>query len=441
MVNMAQNMYKWGCIAKRNGANASLFLHPLDSTAISSPEWEEFESEYKDIFDKEGFLKNNPAVKTEIPCHTPLMDGSELLNAYNSFAGGKRKPLLHLMSNYPGMRHEVFFDYDGFYPYFRWAQELSSFDVIYAASSPFGAYASGRPYCVFSVGGDLQNDCGRADSLGRAMSISFNSARFLFASNPHTLGHCRRLGFSNAVYLPYPMDDGKYCPGDGIARKEWDRKYGKGVYILTTSRLDKNVKGYSDDYWELLKKAAKEIPELRLIFLDWGHGSEEFRKKIELSGMQKNFIMLSPVGKKKLIDYYRSCDIVIDHFVYGYYGATALEAASIGKPVIMKLRSMHYSPLYDGDIMPALNVSSPDEVYKALTTLATSENLRTKKGKEMRQWLVNTHGEKKTAPLMLAMLRVAADQTRLPGDLINPLLDDESAEEKAYHASCLREST
>lgn len=93
-------------------------------------------------------------------------------------------------------------------------------------------------------------------------------------------------------------------------------------------------------------------------------------------------LLLPPVGKLRLIDYYRSCDIVLDQFVYGYYGATALEAASIGKPVVMKLNANQYDALYKGDVMPVFNASSPDEAVSALQTLINQPSLRREPGKE-----------------------------------------------------------
>lgn len=436
-VNMAQNMYKWGRLARKYGTRATLFVHPLDQSAISCPEWEEFDGEYSDIFDGDGFLKVHPYIKPEIPCNRISLEGSELYNAYNEFQNGNRKPLLYLLSKAPGLRHEILIAYHGFYPYYSLVKELSKFDVIYAASAPFVAYASGRPYCVLSVGGDLQYDCGRYDDYGKGMLLSFNAARFLLISNPHPLGHCRRLGLTNGVYLPYPMDDSKYCPGDGQARKMWELEFGKGIYVLMTSRIDPEVKGQDESFFRSLVGVAKERQHLRFIFLSWGNGVSEFRRRLEGSGLANQFIMLKPVGKKRLIDYYRSCDLVLDQFVFGYYGATGLEAASIGKPMIMKIRKDQYAPLYKGDVMPALNANTPDEMGKVLLELTDHDQLRVDIGKSMRDWLVRNHGEARTVPLMLALLRLTADQVPLPSDLLSPLWDEESEEERNYHAQCM----
>ena len=423
-VNMAQNSYKWAKLAQRYGASVGLFPNPMDTSAVNLPEWEEFDGEFADLMDGDNFLKTYPHIQVQVPSFSVPMEGSELYCAFRDFCLGSRIPLLRLMSKSRTLRHEILLAYDGFYPYFATAKALADYDVIYAASNPLPAYASGKPYCAFSVGGDLQYDCGKPDDLGKLMSLSFNAARFLMISNPHAIGHCRRLGLTNGIYLPYPMDASIYSPGEGQARKTWETTYGEGVFVLATSRLDKKVKGQSDELFQALVDAAKMRQELRFVFLAWGNSLPDFQAKIADLGMGNQFILLPPVGKKRLIDYYRSCDIVLDQFVYGYYGATGLEAASIGKPILIKLREEQYAPLYAGDVAPMINVSQPHEVFAALLRLVDNPDLRVQIGKDVRAWLLRNHGEEKTMPLLLGLLRLAADQVPLPKDLINPLYRD-----------------
>lgn len=436
-VNMAQSMYKWARLAQQRGTKAVLFPNTMDRSVLSCPEWEDYDGEWGDVMDGEGFLGAHPELKPDVSCRRIPFDGAELYVAYQQFYQGHRAPLLRLLAAAPGLRHEALLTYRGFYPSFELAKALSTFDVTYVASTPFPAYASGRPYCVFSVGGDLQEDCGRGDDLGRAMQLSFNAARFLMVSNPHGLGHSRRLGLTNGVYLPYPMDDRRYTPGEGLARRAWEAQVGPGVFVLTTTRLDDKVKGHSEGLFSALVDAANTCENLRFIFLGWGESQARWRRAVEEAGLQRRVLVLPPVGKKRLIDYYRSCDLVLDQFVYGYFGATALEAASVGKPVVMRLRAEQYAPLYDGDLPPVTRVESPSEVREAIVKLAENRSLREQTGKALRDWLVRQHGEERTAPILLALLRVAADRVPLPPELRNPLFDGLSDEEQRYHRACL----
>ncbi len=437
-VNMAQSMYKWAKIAKKKGVETSVFPSVMDTSALNCPEWEEFDAEFPDILNGNCFLQTYPDIKLDVPCHRIDMEGSELYSAYQNFCMGQRLDYLKLIAKTPSLRFEAMLSHEGCYPYYNWAKALSDFDAIYTASSPLAAYMSGKPFCAYSVGGDLQTDCGRANDLGKAMSLAFNAAKFIVFTNPHTLGHCRRLGFTNGLYIPYLMDDSRYCPGEAIARKEWEAKYGFGVYILTTARIDSSVKGQSETFFDILINIAKQRPEVRFVFLKWGNDANEFQSRIASSGVASQFVMLPPVGKRKLIDYYRSCDIVLDQFVYGYYGATGLEAAAVGKPIVIKLRKNHYEPWYIGDIAPMTSVDTITEISQALFTLIDSQTLREQKGIELRQWLVRNHGEQKLTNLMLAILQITAGQVALPKDLVNPLWEDLAPQEKEYHKSLLR---
>ena len=365
------------------------------------------------------------------------LGGIDFYNAHVAFHKGDRRRLLSLLAQNPALRDEALMTPGGFYAYYNWAEALTRYDVSYSNSSPLAAYFSGRPYCVCSVGADLQFDCGRMDDLGRLMVRSFNAAHLLMISNPHSLGHSRRLGLTNGVHLPYPMDSGRYCPGRGVARARWNAQFGEGVYVLTTARLDGGVKGHDDGFFEMLVRVCRDFPRVKFVFLRWGVNADRFADRIAQAGLGKQLLLMSPVGKIRLIDYYRSCDIVLDQFVYGYYGATGLEAAAVGKPVIMKMRTEQYDALYGGDAAPAVNVSTPDEIYEALAALVSDADLRERVGVSLREWLVRTHGEQRTGPLLLALLRLAADRVPLPKDLVSPLLDPETEEEAAYHAACL----
>lgn len=439
-VNMCQNMYKWASLAQSRGERAVLFPHAMDTTALSRPEWEEFDGHHEDIFSAESFLATHSTSSPVVPCeYVPIeTEGSEFLTAWLRLREGEPELFTRLQSSSPGVRHEALLAFSGFYTYFSWAKRLSTFDVVYGCSNPFAAYASGRPYLAFAVGGDLIVDCGRSDDFGLAHRVAFNAARFLTASNPHTLAHCRRLGFTNAVYLPYPMDDRKYCPGEGRARNQWLQQYGGELFVLAPSRIDSVWKGFGPALLAELETVARAHPGVRFVFLGWGDDKNGVRQWIRDTGLADQFIVLPPVGKRRLIDYYRSCDIVLDHFVWGYYGATALEAAAIGKPVVMKLRDEHYHPLYQGDVAPVDNVREPNELANVLKRLIEDTSYRRAQGEAMREWLVRTHGEDRTMPILLALLRVAADEAALPADLRSPLLDELTPAEQEYHVACRR---
>ncbi len=439
-VNMAQNMYNWARLAQEAGARACLFTHIGDETALSSPEWEEFDGEYPDPMDREGFLAHRGgSIEVSVPHRRPPLDLLDLVGAHYRFVQGERQPLLRLLAELPEVRHEALLAHGGHSPYLQWARELSEFDVVYTASLPFAAYASGRPYCVFAVGGDLQFDCGLYNSYGDAMILAFNAARFLTVSNPHALGHSRRLGLTNGVYLPYPMDTDRMSPGNGESRARWEAEYGPGVYVLSSCRLDRAVKGQSDEFFDALCSLLHRNPDLHIVFLAWGNDVGVLKRRIETHDLSRQLILLNPVGKRRLLDYYRSCDFVLDHFVYGYYGTTGLEAACVGRAVVMKLREQQYAPLYAGDVAPVENAETTEQIMACIERLAADAEYRSKRGEMMREWAVRTHGKERCVPLMMALLRLAADRVALPSSLQNPLANPLADDEVEYHKSCMKE--
>lgn len=442
-VNMAQSMYKWARLSKKYIKNSTLFSHPMDNTLFNLPQWEDYYGDIgSGIIDDElyNYLENNrnidvdyirPGLKNSLEY---FKESKLAIIGENNFKFLKKMGLLNSTRSIEDLlsRHRSFENY------FSWALSLKKYDVIYSASAPFAAYASGKPYCVFSVGGDLQYDCGLDNEFGFAMRQAFGHARFMFVSNPHTLGHCRRLGFNNAVYLPYPMDTERYTPGRGKARRDWEDLYGNGVYFLITARLDPEVKGFDRKFFNNLVRVSRLNKKIKFIFLDWGSGSRFLKDFVKSNNLENQFIIIPAVGKSKLLDYYRSCDVVIDQLVFGYYGATFLEAASTSKPVVMFIRKDHYLPLYNNDVAPIVNVETDDDLVRELLDLSRNKLRRTDVGSKLRKWVVRNHGEERTVPLMLSMLQISADQQALRLAASNPLIAPLSHAEVEYHKQCKR---
>ncbi|MFO0866435.1 MAG: glycosyltransferase [Gemmataceae bacterium] len=438
-VNVAQNVYKWARLTQSAGHRATVYLHQWDERALTMPEWEEFDGEWLKLLDGKSFRAAFPNLRPVVPCVTPeLTVDNPYQHAWKAAKEGDRHPLFRLQAEHPDLRFDTLKAFDGLYSYLLpWAAMLQQHDVSLGAYFPVPSYLSGRPYCSFAIGDDFQTDCGLASDLGLLIATSFHAARFLFVSNPHAIGHCRRLGFRNPVLLSYPMDDSRYSPGEPIARKEWEARAGEGVYVLSTARIDSKVKGNAN-LLQTLIETAKRVPSLRFVFLMWGADADRLAAQVREANMADRFLLLPPVGKARLIDYYRSCDIVLDQLVYGYFGATGLEAMSVGKPLIIRVRNEHYSPWYGGDLPPVFHCESTENVGRQLETLAGNADLRRDAGAKARAWLQRHHGETTGLPRMLALLRLTKDRIRFPADLRSPLWDDETAAEKAYRVKCLR---
>ncbi|MDL2279098.1 glycosyltransferase [Desulfovibrio sp. OttesenSCG-928-G11] len=434
--NMAQSMYKWSCMLARQGHKVRLFSRSDDKTAFSAPQWEEFDGNAEDLYAQAWQEEQMPKIPLAVPhtthCTHISWEAAETWRRwvkeadYASFFHFYRTKNLNPAPFLLDLQVSMFAEM---------AQDFQGFDAAFGTMDIAPLYLSGTPYSFFSAGGDLDIICSRRDAYGDITRLAAESASFAVVSNPHAVGHLRRLGLTNGLYLPYPMDDGKYCPGPGKARKEWEAAVGQGLFVLVSSRLEKKVKGFDNNAWQALFAAAERSPDLRFVFIMWGTHAEETRRQLEDSPLCGKVVFLKPAGKVRLIDYYRSCDVVLDQLKYGYYGATALEAAACGKPVIMFIREEQYSPLYNGDVAPVENVLKHSDITAALIRLAQNRELRLEHGKAMREWLVRNHGEQKTAPLLAALLRLTADGARLPKSLQSPLLAPVSEKEAAFNTA------
>jgi glycosyltransferase involved in cell wall biosynthesis len=438
-VNMAQNMYKWAAIAAEYGIHSRLIPHPMDASAISDPRWEDFNGEFSDLLNGPSFRDICQQSAPRVETVDTTMNGERLLRLMAS--SGHLRERLQNWSEWQRVRrgrYRELWEHEATYPYYEWALTVAKDDVSYSAGSPIASYATGKPYIASSVGGDLQIECGKTDDASHLLRQSFASAEFLLVSNPHTLGHSRRLGLANGVHVPYPMDDSRYSPGPGLARADWQSKVGGEVFVLTSARIDAQVKGFDASLLAALAQATNIAPGVRFVFLAWGESVVEFKDQVREYGLSDSVLLLPPVGKQRLIDYYRSCDIVLDQLVYGYFGASALEAMSVGKPVVMRLRQEQYRALYDGDVAPVVNVHGKDQIVAALLKLTDSEPLRRTIGDTSRAWVLKHHGAAVAGRKMVNIISVAAQRTQLPDSLrrLNPLNMRISPQELAYHASC-----
>lgn len=436
--NMAQNMLKWGLMLQRQGVKATLVPNPMETTAINHPKWEFYEGDFKDIYDSNKFDLLTKSLSVDLPIKNVEMRGDEILKFANIYKG----KIISIKRNAPRVynelnRYQELLKHEGCYPYYEWARELSKYDITYTAGTPVAAYATGRPYLAFSVGGDLQINCGKRGPYWRLLTKSFQKANFLLISNPVTLAHSRRLGLRNGIYLPYPMDEDKYSPGIGKARIDWIQRTGKDFFILTTNRIDSKVKGTNSDLVKAMTQTLRESQGVAFVFIEWGESVAEFKEELTKAGIENSVIFVNPVGKVKLIDYYRSADIVLDQLSYGYFGATALEAMSIGKPVVMFLRQYQYFQLYKGDIAPIQNISGAMSIKQELLQLIHNKSYRINQSKLSRAWILRNHAENVAGRKLMNLLVFAASGGRIPISISskNPLQKPISIKELKYHIS------
>ena len=415
--NIANGMYTTAKALRPLGAEIELFLHPSDDFLMSQPEWEEFdggiraETSYAEAV-KSGF---------KFP-HLKGVIRSEVTGDWSS------------LSDMPSwVNSSDYFRWREFFSFLPFLNGVRDCDALFAIQSPYLAYLSSKPYVAVQMGGDIWYECSRDDQLGQLQRTAFSQAKLCVASNPWSYAFARRYGMRNMVYLPTLLNSADYSPGSSPYRREWEAETGGKFFVLTTARADDRFKG-SDMALAAFAAFAKSNPDARLVALGWGADLEKQQSTAEALGISDKILVLPIVGKKRLISYLRAADCLLDQFVLGYFGMTALEAMACGLPVIMKLESVQFDAFSDAGAPPVFNASNPEQVVAALTALHSSPSVKTDASDRVREWFMHYSGNSKWGEAYIDILFAAANGYKF-NFKSSPLRAQLGADEKQYHAS------
>lgn len=394
--NLANNLYLRARPLRRDGLDIDIFLHPDDKFVMGQPAWEEFDgviddpSSLEDVEAVGVFLNKVPGVHGRLPDEADTSFPLPFLRDYDKS---------HFLPYVEG-------------PYRATLRALHEKDVLWGAQSTYLSYLANRPYVVSQTGGDIWLEAARDDMLGHLQRLAYANARVFVVSNPWSYAHARRYGFKNLVYLPMTLDQTQYCPGHGVARKEWEARSGGNFFVLTTSRLDEKNKGSSlaiKGFAEL----AKHCPGARLVAPSWGNDRDLAEDSMAKLGIADRMIWLPLSGKEKVRDYLRSADVFIDQFVLGYFGAAGLEAMATGLPVIGRTEVAQYEALCETGAPPILQAEDAAEVAQVLIGLQSNPSLRKQIGEASRKWFLENHGSERWLPQYEALLSATAANHRV----------------------------
>jgi glycosyltransferase involved in cell wall biosynthesis len=178
------------------------------------------------------------------------------------------------------------------------------------------------------------------------------------------------------------------------------------------------------------------VPSARLVVLGWGTDQSSAHNQLAAHGLLGKVLFLPIVGKARLARYLRAADVLIEQFVLGYYGASALEAIASGLPVIMRLERAQYDALVPNGAPPVLDANDAATVEARLHRLYGDPDYRRDVGAATRRWFIATHSGGacwRDYKLLLdaATLGVEIDWSK------SPLAAEVSNSEKEYFADRL----
>jgi len=311
-------------------------------------------------------------------------------------------------------------------------RRLQSYDALFAAQCPYLAYLANKPYLAAQTGGDLWFDASRDDNFGQLQRTSYAKAGAILATNPWAYAHARRFGMPHVVYAPLLIDAEQYSPGQADElRNQWRESIGGNFYVLMTARSDSMWKG-SDIALDGYTNFARRCDSARLLLIGWGDDAGAMREHLERKGLGGRFLFLPIAGKKRLVDYLRAADCVIDQFKIGYYGATALEAMACGKPVVMKVLKHQYDALCPTGAPPVENADKAMQISDCLLRLATDADYYSAKCQKVRRWILDNHSVEVWGNTYSVLLKACAAGL-MPDFGDSPLNSPLAQEESEYH--------
>jgi glycosyltransferase involved in cell wall biosynthesis len=420
--NIANNLYIRAAPLRRAGYGVHMYLHPHDRYVMSQPGWEAFD----------GFLPETVRTLDELADSGLALPDIADVHTLPVTSEWAHFPI----QNLPAFaRIRDFLRWQNYFAYLPLLHALQRHDALLAVQAPYLAYLSGRPYAATQSGGDIWFESARDDAFGRLQRTAFAQASIFLVTNPWSYAHARRYGFHHMIYLPIMMDEDAYSPGDSSARDEWRHAIGGEFFVLMTSRLDDRVKGSAGI--EGFAKFAASSPGARLVLMSWGADSMRFHERLAQLGIAGRVLVLPIAGKRRLVQYLRAAHCVIDQFVLGYFGTSALEAMACGAPVIMRIEHAQYDAMCRTGAPPVLEADSAHGVADQLTRLANDPGWRVEAGRRSRRWFVENHGSEALRERYMDVLAAVASRRRM-AFLRSPLRAPLTGEERDYHAAQLR---
>jgi len=129
---------------------------------------------------------------------------------------------------------------------------------------------------------------------------------------------------------------------------------------------------------------------------------EETLTQLRNDGYSFDYKRIEKVSNEEALAIYKQADIVIDQLLVGSYGLFAVEAMSLGKPVVSYIREdlRHTFPAN----LPIVS-ANPDNLYQVLGPLLVDASKRHEAGVKSREYTAERHDIQKVIPQLIDIYR------------------------------------
>lgn len=278
-----------------------------------------------------------------------------------------------------------------------------------------------KPFVAFEHG--TMREFPYEDSArGRLYALSLQKAEKVIITNADCNLSAQRLGLTNYVFIPHPVDEGKYSPQSSPLRKKLMEEHQVDQIFLAPARhhwkncppgLEKSWFKRNDILIRGLGKYFRSHPNSRIltIFFSWGQEVDESKELIRDLGFSER-VRWEPISSKPVMkDFYNAADLVFDQFNdgIGTFGTVVPEALACAKPVFINYKKELHSWCYS-ELPPLINVRDPDEITQQLEQLLKHPEMMLRLGEQGRNWFLAQHSSQVVVSRMLDIYQEIFDK-------------------------------
>jgi MoaA/NifB/PqqE/SkfB family radical SAM enzyme/glycosyltransferase involved in cell wall biosynthesis len=227
--------------------------------------------------------------------------------------------------------------------------------------------------------------------LGRKTMFAYKTAFANIITNADSIHNSRKMGLENSVFIPHPIDDGKFCPRpDPAFRQVLLDEYGATHIFLALARQcwaekanDRLVHAFAD----FVHMAG---PGPKLLMGHWGQEMDRTDRLIQELNLREHVFWLPPLPKRLLARYLNACDAVLDQFNRGAFGTTTAEALACAKPVLLYYCNEDHRWCLP-EAPPLFNVRTREEIADALVRVYENPAEAREVGSKAQAWFKAHH--------------------------------------------------
>lgn len=421
---LANNMYVFAHGLAKQGFDVCFIRDRSDRYPMSQPVWEDipFRMDYSDVplaafwpWSKWNEFENDLKWNAPEWLYDPLSEPDAKLAVTPS----RKQGLLDtaFLERYARVPHRA--------PVLR---KMQSCDVLLVSGVEGSvlANASGRPYVIYPFGGDLMIAAGMLQPkvylvrsrlmhamVTRQLVAAYANAVCIASHEPTALltdfygtEHFLRKHKVTRIAMPFPVRK----RGDKAARRQqMERLLGDlGVKMpscqylgFVPSRVDYEWKG-QDRLLRALVRLGRQgkASNVHMIFSGWGRDFDKARQFVHDNSLGERITFLDcALSKPLLYQFFLNADFVVDQFIIGMCGTSALEAMACGAPIITWINTAADRPW---GFPPVLQARTEDEIAAVLGDLSEGRLNLDHAGALLQEWIARNYNPAGAAASLLA---------------------------------------